>query len=711
VRLILKLIIFALASVAAVSVEAAQSRVELIAQSETVKAGDTVLVGVRFVLNEGWHTYWRNPGGPGFGATVKWELPEGVSAGELLWPIPEKLQDETGTWYVYEKEVVLLAPLKISDGFSGSRVEIKGAVSWLECSARECDPRDAKVALTLNIGGETKASPGAGLIEDWQKKLPRPAGDLPVKAFWEGEAGEVRSLILEWPSAQAAPGADFYPDASESFEVQTNIQTVAEVAGKMRLRVPIKKLQGDWPAKISGLVVQRGTGGETGYEISSTIENGGLARTTGDANPLAATPTLWKVLLYAFIGGLILNVMPCVLPVIALKILGFVGEARNAPGRVRALGLVYGLGVLVSFLTLAGFVIAVKAAGHKAGWGMQLANPQFVVGLTVLVTLVALNLFGLFEVTVSGKVIDSAGDLASKHGVGGAFFNGVLATILGAPCTAPFLGFALGFAFAQSASIILLVFATIAFGMAFPYVLLSWHPAWLKALPKPGQWMVRFKIAMGFPMLATAFWLFSLLSVHYGQRAWWVGVFLIIVALAAWAYGEFLQRGRVNRGAAFAFILVLLAGGYFGVLEKQVQWRSPITASEKCSSSANAPAGLAWEPWGAEAVASARKQGRPVVVDFTAQWCATCNVSVKPALENEKVVKRLKELNAVLLVGDYTRTPPVITEELNRFGRAGVPLVLVYSKNGGEPPQVLPEPLPFSDYSAVILSALEKAGG
>src|SRR5439155_16189439 len=216
---------------------------------------------------------------------------------------------------------------------------------------------------------------------------------------------------------------------------------------------------------------------------------------------------------------------------------------------------------------LAGLVIGVKAAGHRAGWGMQFGNPQFLIILTVLVTLVGLNLFGLFEINLSGRVLGAAGTLASKHGAAGAFFNGVLATILATPCTAPFLGVALGFAFAaQSAAIIVLMFLTVGLGLALPYVLLSWHPAWLKFLPKPGAWMEKFKIAMGFPMLATAFWLFSLLPIHYGLRAWWLGIFLIIIALAAWVFGEFGQRGRSRRGMAMVVALAFLITGYVVVL-------------------------------------------------------------------------------------------------------------------------------------------------
>ena len=412
------------------------------------------------------------------------------------------------------------------------------------------------------------------------------------------------------------------------------------------------------------------------------------------------------MLLYAFIGGLILNIMPCVLPVIALKILGFVGESRSDPRHVRKLGLVYALGVLVSFLALAVVVIGVKAAGHRAGWGMQFGSPIFVVCLTTLVMLVALNLFGVFEVNLGGRALDAAGGLASKHGAAGAFFNGVLATVLATPCTAPFLSIALGFAFAQKAPVILLMFLAVGVGLAAPYVVLSWNPAWLKFLPKPGAWMEKFKIAMGFPMLATAVWLFNLAAGSYGKSVLWLGVFLVAVAFAAWIFGEFVQRGRARKGLALMIILILLVGGYAFALESQLQWRQPMAAPDPTGSLKESADGIEWQHWSSEAVAEAQAAGRPVLVDFTADWCLTCQVNKKTSIEIPSVRAKLKSMNAVALLGDYTRFPDNITTELNHFNRAGVPLVLVYPKDPAAPPIVLPEILT----PGTVLDALERAG-
>jgi thiol:disulfide interchange protein len=317
----------------------------------------------------------------------------------------------------------------------------------------------------------------------------------------------------------------------------------------------------------------------------------------------------------------------------------------------------------------------------------------------------------VFEVTLSGRALGAASEAASRHGSAGAFMNGVLATVLATPCTAPFLGAALGFAFAQPSHIIVLFFLTVALGLALPYLLLSWNPKWLKFLPKPGAWMERFKVAMGFPMLATTIWLFSLTTTFYGERTWWLGVFLVFVGAASWVFGTFVQRGGARRrGLAAIIAAILLAVGYAWALDEGLGWRSPVKNSGADQALMHAPEGYAWQRWSAESIARARTEGRPVVVDFTAKWCQTCNIQVKPAFESKAVIEKLRSMNAVALVADWTRYDSEITQELERFGRSGVPLVLVYPADPAKPPLVLPEPLPWpAPYSPTVLEALAKA--
>ena len=713
---------------------AAKTQVTLLLSHESARPGDTVMAGVRLRTSAGWHTYWRNSGDSGAATTIRWHLPEGVTAGPIEWPIPVTHTTGDLVTYGYDDDVVLLVPLRLGSNVLTGAAKFSAKISWLECDVATCVPGKADVEATLLIGETVKASANAAIIESWQKRLPQKDAGLNFTATWNREAaGDQRELVLEWVAPNGVAEANFHPYEAEAYAVRPVAEMTSPRGGKIRQVRVVEKLEGNWPAELTGLVVQRAGSASSGYVVKAAIKATPLAAAVergaganlgveavadgsgralsapaagfGEAGQGGSTPpkSLAFYLGLAFLGGLILNIMPCVLPVIALKILGFVNQSREEPGRVRMLGLVYGAGVLFSFLVLAGLVIGVMQAGHRASWGMQFGNPQFIVVLTVLVTLVALNLFGLYEVTLGGAAMDTAGQLAAKEGVAGAFFNGVLATALATPCTAPFLGAALGFAFTQPPTVIALVFLTVGLGLALPYVILSWHPAWLKFVPKPGAWMERFKIAMGFPMLATAIWLFQLAANHYGKRTLWLGLFLVIVALVAWMFGEFVQRGRARRGMAGLIALALLICGFLYAVEGQLRWRDPI--KETGGPLQESPDGIPWQKWSPEAVAEARSKGRPVFVDFTADWCVTCQANKKTSIEISSVRQKLKEIDAVPLLADYTNTPDDITEELAKFGRAGVPLVLVYPRDASKPPIVLPEFL----RPGIVLKALEEA--
>jgi thiol:disulfide interchange protein DsbD len=674
---------------------AAHTRADLLLAADSAAPGDTVLAGVRLKMEPGWHTYWKNPGSAGQATEIKWQLPPGVTTGEIQWPVPEKIPPFDVTTYGYDNEVVLLVPLTFDKSVPAGKLHLAAKVSWLECK-ESCIPASGDVSAVLTIASETRPSASAPLLAAWQAKVPVAAADFSARAWWENTAeADTRMLNLSWTGKPR--GVDFFPDANDDFDIQGATESLSAAEGQIHLRKAVKKFSGGWPKDISGVFLDAEKAVQAKVSIGDAPAPAAV-KTTTPAQPL------WRMLIYAFIGGLILNIMPCVLPVIALKILGFVNEAQSKPRRVRALGLVYALGVFVSFLVLAAVVIGVKTAGRQAGWGMQFGNPVFLVCLTTLVTLVALNLFGLFEVTLGGRALDKASDLSSKHGMTGAFFNGVLATALATPCTAPFLSIALGFAFAQSTGIILLVFAAVAAGLASPYVLLSWHPAWLKFLPKPGAWMEKFKIAMGFPMLATAVWLLNLAGGSYGKNILWLGVFLVLVAAAAWVFGEFVQRGRTRRAAAAIVVMVLLAGSYVLILEKELNWRYPVQPPPN-GSLKESPDGIDWQPWSTEAVNAARAAGKIVLVDFTADWCLTCQVNKKTSIEIPSVREKIRTANVVALLGDYTRLPAAITTELNRFDRAGVPLVLVYPGTPDAAPVILPEVLT----PGIVLEALDQA--
>ena len=672
----------------------AKTRATLLLDHANAKRGETIVAGVRLKMPPGWHTYWKNPGESGKETRIKWNLPQGLKAGEIRWPLPEKTIVLDQVVYVYEDEAVLLIPLDISPMAAQGKLELKATVSWLECE-KLCIPGSAEVSATLDIGGVSTLSPDATLLETATKRLPG-GNAVAVQAKWN-KGTDNKSQIVELRFKPTKTGKwDFFPNPLDNIEFAGESKSGA--AGDL-LKVA-RKFEGEWPDSISGVLALISPEGKTleGFEFTastgtSLVTAAGTAGSTSGKESSASAevgPGFVSMLLYAFIGGLILNIMPCVLPVIALKILGFVNQSRKHPGRVRFLGLMYGAGVLASFMVLAGIVIAIRVAGGNAAWGQQYQNPLFIVGMTALVLLVALNLFGVFEVQASGKAMDAAYSASSKSGAGGAFFNGVFATMLATPCTAPFLGVSLGFAFTRPPSTILLFFLAAGTGLALPYVLLCWQPAWLKFLPKPGDWMVKFKTIMGFPMLGTAIWLYSLAFSHYGKdKMLPLGLFLVALALGAWIFGEFVQKRSERSWSGILGTLGCLALAYVFLLEREVDWRHPVT-TETTALQTN-KFGMVWEAWSEEAVKKAQREGRPILVDFTADWCTTCQYNKRTAIEVAAVAARLKQLNAVTLMGDFTREDPAIRAELKKFKRAGVPLVLVYPAAADKKPKVLPE--------------------
>ncbi len=685
--------------------------VKLLLSHDAAKPGSTVMAGLALTMDDGWHTYWINAGEAGFATSVEWELPKGVTAGQVQWPMPGKFTAFGSIGYGYHDKTILLVPLAIAADIAPGQATISGKVSWLECKEL-CIPRDQQVSATLTIAGTAKLSADAAELDATKKKLPKADVRLAVKAWWDGAVkDDERTLLIEFDAGQAGADADFFSMPSESFDVSPESEVTASGDAKVRIKKTVMKFEGAWPRELAGLAVRslKDHDKTEAFEVKFPIlaSASGAAGTTMSQTPPPATAdkSLWRMLLYAFIGGLILNVMPCVLPVISLKILGFVNQSKESPARVRLLGMLYGAGVVVSFLVLAGVVIGVKSAGELASWGMQMSNPQFVVLLTVLIMLVALNLFGLFEVTL-GSVGAAAGSVATREGAGGAFFNGVLATVLATPCTAPFLAPALGFAFTQTAAVIVLIFVTVALGLAFPYVALSWNPKLLRFLPKPGLWMEKFKVAMGFPMLATGVWLFTVSIEYYGGRVLWFGIFLTVIAMAAWVFGEFFQRGIKRRGLALGIAGALTLGGVVFGLEGQMQWRTPTDPlAAKAGVVQDFPGGIRWHRWSPEAVAKAREAGQPVLVDFTAKWCATCIWNKKTSIDIESVRAVMADKNFKAFRADYTRRPDYITEELRDRGRAGVPLVLVFPADKTKQPEMLPELLT----AGTVLNALNGA--
>jgi len=698
------------------------TRASLFLSAAQVRPGETVWAGVQLRMAPGWHTYWSNPGESGMATALDWKLPRGLTAGAIQWPAPERYVASGMTTYVHHDEAVLLVPLSIAADHPTGEVAVDVEVSWLECQ-ETCVPGSTNLQGSFRVAGETVPAPNAERFAAWRGRIPVPEPRLGVVATWSGSsAAKTASLVVEGVAAGGFVPEDFAPYPAEDYELDPAVQVLEAESGRFKLSKTVKWSGTAAPERIAGVLIPAGRseGGKKAYEVvlepgrgavpprsdtEGAVGGGGSSRGTA---PGAGGRSLMGMLLLAFLGGMILNVMPCVLPVIALKILGFVQQSRENPAGVRRLGMMYGLGVWVSFLVMAAVVIGVQQAGGAASWGMQMQSAWFRVALLIVVTLVTLNLFGVFEVSLGGRAMGAASQWAAREGSAGAFFNGVLATALGTSCTAPFLAVAVGFAFTQTTGIILLVFSATAFGLAFPYVLLSAQPRWLRFLPRPGPWMGRFKVLMGFPMACTAVWLLDLAAPSYGDGGFlWLGLFVMVLSLIAWVWGEYVQRGTARAGWSMALCVVLAAVAYGGILEGRLQWRTPRTTVSAGDVIQDVPGGIAWHRWSPEAVDRERQNGRSVLVDFTAKWCPNCLWNKKFAIDVAEVRERMKRDGTVAFRADYTDRDPRITEELRRHGRAGVPLVLVFPADLNRAPQVLPTALT----PAIVLEALAQAAG
>jgi len=676
------------------------TRVELWVDQSTARPGSTVTAALRLQMAEGWHSYWRHPGDEvGLKTRVEWTLPPGVKAGAIQWPLPDKTTEKEFDTLTYSGTVVLLVPIEIPAGQALGPMTLKAKVRWLECH-EECVPGNTTVETQVTVASLDEVSVHAAEIQSARQRVPRTVQDVPISAAWEASEGVApRKLVISWKPGSGVSGFDVFPFEAVGGAAPVSVKTewLDSVNGFLRIRKTVSAGDSGWPDRLEGVLVPKGSAAEPiEFNVPIVAALAGLAAARPE--PVSMAELLIK-LLSAFVGGLILNVMPCVLPVLALKVLGFVQQAKEEPRRVRTLGLVYGAGVLVSFLVLAGVALAVQAAGGTASWSAPFQNPIFRVLITVLITLVALNLFGVFELTLGGSAMQKASDLSSKDGWSGAFFNGVLAAVLATPCTAPFLASALAFAFLQPPLVILLFFVAIGAGLALPFVALCWEPAWLRFLPRPGVWMVRFKVAMGFPMLATAMWLFWFTAGRLGESGTgvlWFGLFLVVLASAAWVWGEFVQRSTRGRGWAMVIASLLLLAGYFGFLERQLDWRTPAGRRVK---------GLEWQKWSAAAVEQARREGHPVMVDFTADSCLNCKWNKATAIEIDATRARIKELGVRVFEGDFTDGDPIIAEELKKHGRRGVPLVLMYSADLAKAPELLPVVIT----PGIVAEALQRA--
>jgi thiol:disulfide interchange protein/DsbC/DsbD-like thiol-disulfide interchange protein len=645
--------------------------------------GEPFLVGVRLKMAPGWHTYWKYPGDAGIPTDIKWQLPDGWRAGEIQWPVPLKLQEPGDIQiYGYHDETLLIQQITPARNPGASAAKLSAKVSWLVCE-KICIPGDATVQLTLPIAAANSEA-NSDVFTRFQKQLPRSPGTNFSATWSRDKAG----LLLHLQSSDLArfTAVDFFPAPAENVAVG-HPQMTSRKGDQFVVHIPIDTPKYD---SLPGLIVF-GNGDNLGaWVVASTSP-------LPSGIPASSAHQLLRFLFFGFIGGFILNLMPCVLPVISLKIFGFVQQAGQSRARILRSGLAFVAGIFVWFLGLALVLVAVKSAGGQPVWAAQFTNPWFVLIMSGVVLVFALNLFGVFEINLPQWISRRAVAAESTHGDAGSFFQGVFATVLATPCTAPFLGTALGFAFTQSSIVILLMFGSIALGMSLPYFLLSAQPAWLKFLPKPGPWMLRVKQLMGFLLIATLLFLLSVLGAQRGVPALiWTCAFLLILSIACWMKGAFITplASLAQRSLVLVLMLVLvLAGGWYFLGEKFARAATPSNSV----TSANG-----WQPFTPERLASELQQNRAVFVDFTAEWCITCKFNESTVLETEAVRSAFAQRQIVKLKADWTNGDAAVTKLLKQFGRPGVPLYVLYPGRAAQP-YVFPELLTKN----IVLQKLE----
>jgi thiol:disulfide interchange protein/DsbC/DsbD-like thiol-disulfide interchange protein len=665
-------------------------KAELLADTNTIVPGKPFTVGLLLRMAPGWHTYWKFSGDAGLPTELKWKLPPGWKIGEIQWPIPLKTIDPGDIQtYGYVDEVLLMQEVTPPPKIENSPIELGADASWLVCE-KICIPGGATLQLELPISA-TNQPANTELFARYRRLLPQNWPGLNVATAEWSRVGSGLRLKVTSETLANYPAVDFFPLPDEG-TVVGHPAVESRNKNEIVFRIPIES-SGKNLSSIAGLVVfSQGPNGDdrAAWQI-------GTPSIISAARP-APVRGIFTFLLFGFLGGIILNLMPCVLPVISLKIFGFIQQAGQSRQKILRSGIAFTIGIFAWFIALALLLIALKAAGREVTWGgFQFTNAYFVLALTVIVLVFALNLFGVFEISLPQSMTRGLVSTTERKDDLGSFFQGVFATVLATPCTAPFLGTALGFAFSQSAAIILVMFIAIAAGMSAPYLLLSAQPAWLRFLPRPGPWMLHVKQFMGFLLLATLLFLLYVLGAQRGlEGAIWASCFLLVISVACWMKGAFVvpTASVIKRNAVVGLMLVLvLASGIYFIGNK-------FHSANIASAGSRLPGD--WQAFTPERLQAELEQGHFVFVDFTAAWCLTCKFNEANVLESQDVREAFQRRGIVKMKADWTNGDPVITKLLQRFGRPGVPLYVLYPGKSAEP-IVFPELLTKS----MVLEKLE----
>ncbi len=724
----------------------------LLAESATVRPGGTLKLGIHLQQEEGWHTYWRAPGTIGQPTEAVWTVPAGHQVGPLRFPLPERFQQEGETSYGYDHEVLATAELTVPANAPAGDLPVSVAVHWLVCKS-SCIPGDVVLTRTLRVDpGAPVPGPNAAAFAETAARMPvpsafpvtsavsvsavRPEAPFQVAFVVTPPAGAtipaaatVDGVVGVWPAFVPVAGPDWavtrsevrsLPDGRVVFLLaaenwgpdplptadRAGALLQLEVGGKLvatEVEVPLP-----WAARDAVVVASTDPLFAEPEEVAAPPGAGAEPLAVAEA-AVAAPPvdvgsaSLWLNLVFAFVGGLILNVMPCVLPVLTLKIYGLVEEAEQTAASRRNSGLAYTGGVLSSFWVMAGAVVVLRSVfGIQVDWGSQFQYPEYVAPLAAVVFVFALSMLGVFELPVIGG--EKAGEAASREGLVGVFFSGAFATLLSTPCSAPFLGGAVAYAFSAPTPMLFLIFTVVGLGLAAPFLGVALAPSLARFLPAPGPWMDVFKQLLGFSLVLTTVFLLNSLSVLIGPaRTSWFLVFLTVLGMACWGFGRWggLAESGVRQLQAAGAALLLTVGSGWAFVDLTVE--PPASCATTVETDLEFGEHIPWQPFSEPAVEALA--GKVVFIDFTAEWCLTCKVQERTVLETATVREAMAAHGVVPIKADWTRRDAVIKAWLNRHGRVGLPMYLVLPADRSRPPIVLPEAIT----PGMVVEALKKA--
>ncbi|GAB1543444.1 thioredoxin family protein [Scytonema sp. NUACC21] len=654
---------------------------QLVSEVSGIQPGKPFWVGLHFQIKQGWHTYWKNPGDSGAAPSIAWALPPGFSAGELVYPYPERLPASGLMNFGYKNEVMLLSKITTPANLStNNSIQLSAKADWLVCE-QECIPENGNFNLNLKVTTDTPVT-----NTQWAKVFEKTRASLPQDSPWQSHAridGETLILRVNAGQLQANQIKEvaFFPYEDG---IISNYAPQRASFDKDGLTIQLERGNRSDVNQVSGvLVLQEVLDGQIANQAFAIATQVGVSATVQTATTTSLA--LWQVLGLALLGGIVLNLMPCVFPVLSLKALNILQKSNFSKQEVRLRGLVFTAGVLVSFTVLAAILLILRSLGQQIGWGFQLQSPVFVTLLAYLLFAVGLSLSGVF---VFGASLMGLGQgLAASHGYVGEFFTGVFATVVATPCTAPFMATAIGVALTQTPVVAIAIFLLLGLGLAFPYLLISFLPGLQKVLPKPGAWMETFAQCLAFPMYAATAWLVWVLAQQTGSTGLAAALFgLVLIGFAAWLHQKTYTLSAWGR--RFGSLAAL---GVLGFAITLAQLPSTIAPNVANSNTQQATSNsLNWQAYTTDKLAQLRQSGKPVFVNFSAAWCITCLVNERVALNQPDTIAAFQAKDVALLKADWTNRDPAITQALTAFGRSGVPLYLLYSANS-DTPQILPQ--------------------